>query len=77
MPMTAAWIDELREAFGAEMVNEQIRRGVKGAPTFYVEEGSHTVGTKANEPPAHKVFSGARLVFSTIRIKKTKGGKRG
>lgn len=77
MPTTAAWIDELRDVFGSEMVDEQIRRGMKGAATFYAEEGGHSVGTKAVEPHSDKVFSGARLVFSPIRIDKAKGGKRG
>lgn len=45
MPITAAWIDELREAFGAEMINAQIRLGMEGAQTFYAEENGHRVGT--------------------------------
>ncbi|NYT59445.1 hypothetical protein H0A65_10995 [Alcaligenaceae bacterium] len=45
MPQTAAFIDSLREAFGADMINEQIRQGIKGAATFYARENGHELGT--------------------------------
>ncbi len=45
MPNVAAFIDELRAAFGVEMVNEQIRKGLKGEPTFYAQENGHELGT--------------------------------
>ncbi|NYT76540.1 hypothetical protein H0A71_06015 [Alcaligenaceae bacterium] len=45
MPETTAFIDSLREAFGAEMINEQIRKGLKGEATFYASENGHELGT--------------------------------
>ena len=76
MPTVAGWIDELREAFGADLVNQQIRRGMNGQQTFYAEENGHRIGTPQNEPDPDKVFSGERLVIR-IRNDEVKGGKRG
>lgn len=45
MPATAAFVDAMREAFGKEMVECQIRRGIKGEPTFFAQENGHQVGT--------------------------------
>jgi hypothetical protein len=56
MPGTAAFIDACRAAFGAEMVNSQIRLGMQGAETFYASENGHEVGTKISAP---KVFISA------------------
>lgn len=49
MPVTAAWIDRMREAFGAEHIDGQIRKGMKGEPVFWASENGHTVGTKGSE----------------------------
>jgi len=46
MPVVAAWIDGMREAFGTESIDRQIRAGMKGQPVFYASENGHTVGTK-------------------------------
>jgi len=46
MPVVTAWIDKMRDAFGREHINGQIRAGIKGAPVFYASENGHTVGTK-------------------------------
>lgn len=46
MPETAAWIDQLREVFGADAIDGSIRRGLQGAPTFWAEEAGQEVGTK-------------------------------
>ena len=45
MPNTAAFIDALRDAFGADMINDQIRKGMRGEPTFYANENGHELGT--------------------------------
>lgn len=50
MPLVAAFIDECREAFGAEMVNAQIRLGMQGAQTFHAVENGIEVGTRFDEP---------------------------
>ncbi len=48
MPKVAAWIDDLRSAFGAEDINAAMRFRMAGQPSFYASEGGHQVGT----PPA-------------------------
>lgn len=45
MPMTAAFIDSLREVFGREGIDRSIRRGMKGeADWFHAREAGHEVG---------------------------------
>lgn len=50
MPQTAAFIDALRDAFGKEHIDAQIRLGMQGAQTFHAVEGGQEVGTRFNEP---------------------------
>jgi hypothetical protein len=45
MPEIAAWIETLREAFGREEIDRQIRRGRDGVPVFFAREGGYTYGT--------------------------------
>ena len=45
MPSAAAFIDDLRDAFGAEHINGAIRSGIKGRPHFWAREGEHELGT--------------------------------
>lgn len=45
MPSTAAFIDMLREAFGASAVDPQIKAGLRGAPVFHAIENGHEIGT--------------------------------
>lgn len=54
MPAVAAFIDALREAFGATEIDGQIRKGMRGEPTFYASENGHTVGTKLERGRAIK-----------------------
>lgn len=49
MPITAAWIDRMRKAFGAEHIDGQIRKGMKGEATFWASENGHTVGTEGRQ----------------------------
>lgn len=53
MPITAAWIDELRQAFGKESIDGQIRKAMRGEPVFFASENGHTVGTAS--PPRVRV----------------------
>jgi hypothetical protein len=46
MPMTAAFVDEMREAFGKESIDAQIRLGMRGEPTFFAQENGVQVGTR-------------------------------
>ena len=45
MPITAAWIDALREAFGDEAIVPSIRAGMAGLPCFYAVEKGIEIGT--------------------------------
>lgn len=45
MPLVTAWIDGMREAFGAEHIDGVIKRGMRGEPVFFASENGHTVGT--------------------------------
>lgn len=55
MPTVAAWIDELREVFGAEQINRSIKAGINGQPTFYASENGHQVGTAAHHAPERTI----------------------
>jgi hypothetical protein len=46
MPEVAAFIANLRAAFG-DTVDEAVRRGKAGEPTFFATENGRTVGTRA------------------------------
>jgi hypothetical protein len=46
MPTIAAWIDDLRAAFGADTVNRAIRNGMNGGSQFYAAENGQTIGSK-------------------------------
>ncbi|CAE6726939.1 hypothetical protein R69927_01040 [Paraburkholderia domus] len=45
MPEMAAFIEKLRSVFGNESVDDALRRGKAGEPTFYACENGHAVGT--------------------------------
>lgn len=45
MPVTAAWIDALREAFGEAAINDPIRAGTAGRPCFHAVENGIEIGT--------------------------------
>lgn len=71
MPQVAAFIDELREAFGAEEINAQIKLGMQGAQTFHASENGIEVGTRFAEPV--KYITADQMV---IRDKEDAGIKR-
>lgn len=71
MPVITAWIDDLRAAFGADVIDGQIRksmpgtpeqvaRGERGQPTFYARENGHEVGTP-------KLADGGTAVQACVR----------
>lgn len=47
MPTVAAWIDDLRAAFGDDQINLQIKACIAGQPTFWARENGHEIGTRA------------------------------
>ena len=46
MPTVTKWIDELREAFGKDEIDHQIRKGMQGKQTFWARENGITVGSR-------------------------------
>ena len=46
MPTIAAFVDDLRAAFGAETINTQIKRGMAGEVGFFASENGQTAGTR-------------------------------
>jgi len=51
MPMTAAFIDNLREAFGVEMINDSIKGGMAGDGSFYAKENGLEIGSRPRDIP--------------------------
>lgn len=45
MPVTAAFIDDLRSAFGEQYINRILARAMKGEPVFFAEENGRQFGT--------------------------------
>jgi hypothetical protein len=52
MPEMAAFVAELRSAFG-DTIDEAIARGNAGEPTFFATENGLTVGTRAVDNTTH------------------------
>jgi hypothetical protein len=50
MPTTAAWIDSLRAAFGADQIDPSIKSGMKGGSAFYASENGHVLGKQDARP---------------------------
>lgn len=55
MPTVAGWIDNLRAAFGADMIDAAIRAGIAGQDTFHAIENGHEVGTPIPYNPTKAV----------------------
>lgn len=63
MPTVAGWIDNLRAAFGADMIDAAIRAGIAGQHTFHAREGGHEVGTPyptTRPPPSASLIPDGR-----------------
>jgi hypothetical protein len=45
MPELAGFMAKLRAAFGDEVIDDAVRRGKAGEPTFYACENGRTIGT--------------------------------
>lgn len=49
MPTVAGWVDDLRDAFGKDVIDSSIRFGMRGhAGFFHAIEGEHSIGTLFN-----------------------------
>lgn len=56
MPVVTAFIDSLREAFGKEMIDDQIRKAVRDKqPTFWARENGHEIGTRGDSSATSRV----------------------
>lgn len=71
MPTVAAWIDDLRAAFGAESINGQIRRGLAGEPVFHASEGGREVGAMA--PDGGRGVTAAQMVIEPPKKEEPSG----
>lgn len=52
MPLVTAFIDECRDVFGEQSINQSIRAGIDGQPTFWARENGIEIGTL----PVHSPF---------------------
>ena len=49
MPKVAMFVDDMREAFGKDMIDAAIRGGMRGEGSFWARENGHEVGSKPLE----------------------------
>lgn len=49
MPIVAEFIDQLRDVFGADSINQAIKAGMDGQQTFWARENGQEVGTRATQ----------------------------
>jgi dienelactone hydrolase len=71
MPTVAGWIDNLRAAFGADMIDAAIRAGIAGQHTFHAREGGREVGTPIPYDPA-KAVKLSETVVGAMNLPKEK-----
>lgn len=45
MPLTAAFVDAVRDAFGRDTVDGAIRSGMQGGSDFYASENGYQIGS--------------------------------
>lgn len=69
MPVTAAFIDEMREVFGAEGINQSIKGGMAGVPTFHAAENGQQVGTKLDLAGRHVVNGRDLMIDPPPKVK--------
>ncbi|MCB4349361.1 hypothetical protein LA345_36740 (plasmid) [Burkholderia vietnamiensis] len=50
MPQIAAFVESLADAFGREYIEDLVRRGQQGEPTFFASENGIEVGTRSPNP---------------------------
>lgn len=62
MPQVAAWVDELRQVFGREVIDGQIRNGMAGRCVFWARETGPDgqVRTVGNVPASAPEKNGGR-----------------
>lgn len=70
MPTVAGWIDDLRAAFGADMINEAIRNGMAGGTDFYACENGHEIGHRL-AVDSGKVVNSSEMVICPMKLTPT------
>lgn len=71
MPDTAAFIDAMRETFGAEAINDIIAAGMAGKPCFHAVENGVEIGTMPEWDSTRAVKVGD-MVLGDANLKKGK-----
>jgi len=61
MPKAFAFIEDLREAFGADEINAIVKVGLSGVPVFRAVEAGHEIGTPL--PPEGRGVTAAQMVI--------------
>lgn len=64
MPETARWVDKAREKWGAEYVNDCVRRAIAGEPgLFYAMENGYLLGTPFHAADPNKIHELQRFAI--------------
>lgn len=69
MPDTAAFVDAMRAAFGADAIDASIRAGIKGETTFWAAEAGRTVGTPGTVPADGRLHVFSDEEFDDMRAR--------
>lgn len=64
MPTITAWLDDMRAAFGTDVINASIKDGIAGKPRFYAIENGVEVGTM----PPPKETTNVDVVLRMLRM---------
>ncbi len=72
MPKVSEFVDACRGVFGVLSINNAIRDGIGGLPTFYASEAGESIGTPA--PKAAFSVSGDALVQGPMVERKGRAG---
>lgn len=69
MPDTAAFVDAMRAAFGADAIDASIRAGMRGETTFVATEAGRTVGTPGTVPADGRLHVFSDEEFDDMRAR--------
>lgn len=67
MPDTAAFVDVMREVFGADVIDSAIRAGMAGETTFVAQEAGRTVGAVGTLPDPDRLHVFSEEEFDDMR----------